>query len=362
MGKMCALTTSEATLPGTTAGTQRTLLLHFAPQSGFVALTDPKIGGAPMTLAHSSRSLVAVLATLALAGPIAMGTPGTAHAAVPLSPLAAAPAQGPGFTQAVCDVVRSEGVSSAASTLISSGGGLVGALLAQVVVTAVKNNCTSLVQRAVKVVRSILATDRPPRTPAFSTLRTYLDALTARQVSTIASQLGVSTQYVLNARNAVCNAVRLDQNSAGVIAGNFPNARLRHLAAMNAFIRLAVDTCGGLSRADANFITGAVLNLVLGNEYQRDLDPPVVQIYRTAGQRFAGGVTDVTAWFRMFDRGGLRSCEIQLWYGGQWHSRAGGCSVHSARLVTGTRYAWAFRATDNWGHVSQWAVTYTGTA
>jgi hypothetical protein len=48
MGKMCALTTSEATLPGTTAGTQRTLLLHFAPQSGFVALTDPKIGGAPM--------------------------------------------------------------------------------------------------------------------------------------------------------------------------------------------------------------------------------------------------------------------------------------------------------------------------
>jgi hypothetical protein len=315
-----------------------------------------------MTLAQLSRWPVVLLAALALAGAAAAGAPGTAHAKAPPSPVLAFLAQDQGFTQAVCDVVRSEGVSSAASTLISSGGGLAGALLAQVVVTAVKNNCAALVGQAIKVVRSILGTAKPPRTPTVSTLGTYLEELAARRVATIGSQLGVSAQYVLNVRNAVCEAVRQDQDAAGVIARDFANARLRHLTPMNAFIRLVVDTCRGMTTADANYITGAVLNLILGNEYQRDLDPPVVHIYRTAAQRWAGGVTDVTAWFRMFDRGGLRSCEIQLWYGGRWHARSGGCSAHTARLATGTRYAWAFRATDRSGYVSQWAVTFTGTA
>lgn len=267
-----------------------------------------------------------------------------------------------GLVDIVCAVVRSEGVKSAANTLISSAGNVAGALLGQVVVTGIADNCPFLVKQGVKVVRSVLATVQPSRTPAISSISVYLGQLDALRVGAIGNRLGASPEYVRASRDLVCAAVRRDDNAAGAINQRFSNARVVHLEAMNAFIRLLVDTCGGIDESEANFITGAALNLVLANTYQRDLDPPVVLIYGTSGQRYTDGTTIASARFRMFDRGGLQSCDIMLWHGGSWHPRAGNCNSHSVRLTAGTRYAWAFRATDRSGHVSQWVVTSTGTA
>jgi hypothetical protein len=314
-----------------------------------------------MAAFHLSRVCLVLAATLALVGaagsvPSYAAQPATAARSVAVS------VQGPGFSTVVCDIVKSEGVSSAATQLISSGGGLAGALLGQVVVTAIKNNCPALVRTGIKIVRSILATVNPPQQPAYSPLPTYLDVFTAQRVNDIASALGTNGTFIRNTRDAVCNAVAAGDNAAAVINRSLGNARLRHLTAMNAFIRLIVDTCARITKADANYITGAVTNIIFANEYQNDLDPPVVQIYRTSGQRNGAGAALVSAWFRWFDRGGVKSCDVELGYAGAWHSVAGGCSLQSVWLLEGTNYAWAYRATDYAGHVSQWAVTTTGTA
>jgi hypothetical protein len=307
-----------------------------------------------------SRRSGVLLAIVALAVVAARDLPAGAEEVSP-QPRIAFPAQGSGFTEAVCKVVRSEAVSSAASQLIANSGIPAGALLGQIVVTVVKNNCSRLVEKGVRVVRSIIEAFRPPRTPEYARLPDYLRFLPDSRAAVIARQLGTTAKYVLRSRDMVCLAVRLNGNPADVVAQRFPGARLKHLVGMNGFVHLVVDTCRALTRADANFVTAAITNLVLGNEFRRDLDPPAVQIYRTAAQRQSGGVTVVSAWFRWFDGGTVRDCDIYLWYRGAWHPRSGGCAAHSVQLPQGTQYAWAFRARDRQGHVSQWAVTYLGT-
>lgn len=311
------------------------------------------------------RSGILLLLLLVLVVALAVGAardlPADAAPVFP-QPWVAVPAQGPGIGETVCEIVRSEAVGAAATQLISSIGIPGSALLGQVVVTAVQKNCSRLIGKGIQIVRNVLATFRPPSRPVYPQLPVYSRFLPDRRAGTIAKQLGTTEQYVVNARNGVCNAVSATLNPADVIARSFPRARLQHLSGMNAFIYLVVDTCRGLDRADANFITGAVTNLVLGNEYQRDLDPPAVQIYRSEIQRYGGGVSVATARFRWFDRGGVRSCEIMLWLNGAWHARSGGCAMHSAQLRHGERYAWAFRAKDSQGYVSQWVVTSYGTS
>jgi hypothetical protein len=315
-----------------------------------------------MTSVALSRGRTALLAAVATTAVLALAAPQAQAADAPQPAGATATAFLPlSFTSDVCSIVGdTAGEAAAATKLIKRGGEIVGALLGQLVVTAVDAACQDLLPRGIGVVRRIFARPRPTRTRVYSPLSTY-DALGALRVASIASRLGVTSSYVLTARDNVCSAANAGRNAADAVARAFPRARLRHLEAMNAFIRLVVENCSGLTSADANFVTGAVLNLVLANSYNRDLDPPAVNVYRTAGSR-SGSVGVVTAWFQWFDSSGIRSCDVQLWYDGAWHPRSGGCSSHTVSLRAGTRYAWAYRATDPFGHVSQWATTSLGTA
>jgi hypothetical protein len=313
-----------------------------------------------MILTHVVARFAVLLALLTIAGAGLMAS--RADASGSRAPRPAIRVHASDFTQTVCSVVKSKSVGGAAEKLLSSSGGVVGELLGQIVVTAVQENCAWLVKQGIKVLQSILATTRPPSLPAVSSIRAYLNRLSSERVNTMASQLGVSSSYLLGARNQVCSAVNVDQSPADVIAGAFGRARLRHLPAMNAFTRLVVDTCG-LSAVDANFISGAVLDVVLANEYQLDRDPPVVEIHRTTAQRVGENKTYLTASFWYFDPANkLRSCEVDLWYMGGWHPQYCGWLFDRVYLRSGLTYAWAFRVTDAVGHVSQWAVTPTGTS
>jgi hypothetical protein len=261
-----------------------------------------------------------------------------------------------------CGIVGNQRVGVAAEAAIERGRGLYGSLIGAVVVAVVQRGCPQLMTAAAAVVRKILVTRRPSLFADISTLAAYRQQFAALQAGTIAARLRTSAAYVRRARDRVCNAFHRAQNTGSVVVDAFANATLAHLSAMHAFVRMVIDSCNGFTKAAANYLTGVVLNLVLDNRFRGDLDPPIALVLSTSGRRTGGGRALVSARFLSFDRSGVRSCDIELWYAGAWHPRSGPCTAHSAYLASGTRYAWAFRALDRAGHRSQWSVTGYGTA
>jgi hypothetical protein len=313
-----------------------------------------------MVRASGRFTVLLAILTLSLG---ALGASG-AEASTPPRATPVVGAHASNLTQTVCKIVENQSVGSAAAKLLSDGGGVVGELLGQLVVTAVQSNCSWLVTEAVKVVQSMLATVHPPPTPALSPVGSYLSRLASERVSQMATQLGMSASSVLAARAEVCAAVSGGQSPADVIARDFRAAHVSNLAALDAFVRLAVETCRGIDGAAANFISGAALAVALAHERRPDHDPPVVEITQSTARRAAGGPTSLAVQFRAFDPGGLRSCEVLLWYAGLWHGQptGGSCAPYGVGLTPGTRYAWAYRATDVAGNVSQWVTTGFGTS
>ena len=266
----------------------------------------------------------------------------------------------------MCDIVAAAPVAGAATQLLTSGlgGGLVGGFLATVTMAAVKKYCPTVLNKAIAVVRSLLATARPPDratvTPVASVLGGWPDAA----LRTIAAQLGTKAALVRSAREAVCVAFRGNANAAVVAERFFPNASTRHLDGMTGFVRATAESCRAATAAEVNFLSTALMNLVLANTYQGDRDPPAVLISRTSASRTGGGRSQVGASFRMYDKGGIRGCDVLLDYQGRWQriSPGAGCQSAAALVAVGSRYRWAFRASDRPGHASQWVVTGVGTA
>jgi hypothetical protein len=176
-------------------------------------------------------------------------------------------------------------------------------------------------------------------------------------VSAIAEQLGLTASEVTRIDREVCTTVVNGQNPAETVASGFRNARIRQMTGLNAFVHFLVETCQGLDSGDANFVSGAALNVVLEHEFGIDRVGPVVEIYRANSQFIGNGESSVTAWFHYFDPGRVSTCDVKLWYDGRWHPEATpGCVTRTAIVPSGVNYAWAYRATDLAGHQSQWAL------
>lgn len=264
-----------------------------------------------------------------------------------------------GAVQDVCKILQTDTAATAAVDLIKkiSDGAWEGGLATDLVISAVQNNCSSLLSRAVTVVQRFFGTNPQQTTVAavgnFQNLSSSADGNIAAQLDNLTFQ--VSSDSVGTLVNELCQDLHGSRSSTPIqdIASFVPNADLRSLSALNGVAAQVTRTCTPLNNYQADSLVSSIYEYLISN--QQLAAAPLV-ITSLAWSWVGAGTIDLN-WMASYTE-----VQYEVWESidGQWQEPpydTDQTSVEVNELFSGHVYEFAVRAVSD-GSVSPWSYMY----
>ncbi len=274
-----------------------------------------------------------------------------------LVPLTACHHSSASDVKAFCQILQTDPIATAATDLLEkiSDDTWAGGLPTDIVVTAVLDNCDSLLSRAVTVVQRFFGSS--PRQPTVATIA-HFQSLSSAADGSIATQLDnlgfqVSGGSVGTLVNDLCADLHGSRNSSPVqdIQSLLPEADLQSLPALNGVVAQVTKTCTPLNGYQADGLVSSIYQYLAGNE---QLATTPLVITSLTWSWVGTGTIDID-W-----QASYTGVEYDLWGnvdGGQWQLLDSDTSQNSTQidgLLAGHLYEFAVRAVAN-GSVSPWS-------
>jgi hypothetical protein len=276
-----------------------------------------------------------------------------------LVPLTACESTASSDVHAICQIVQTDTVATAAVDLLKkiSDDTWEGGLATDLVISAVQDSCDSLLSRAVTVVQRFFGTN--PRQASVATVA-HFQSLSSSADGSIATQLDnqgfqVSGDSVGTLVNELCQDLHGSRDSSPVqdIQSVLPDADLQSLAALNGVVAQVTRTCTPLNNFQADGLVSSIYQYLVGNE-QLAVTPLVITSLTWSW--VSAGTINVN-WAASYT-----GVQYDLWVSndGTWGQLEYGTyrtSIQVSNLLAGHLYEFAVRAVAG-GSASPWSYMY----
>jgi hypothetical protein len=265
---------------------------------------------------------------------------------------------GGGFVHSVCQILQTGTVATAATDLLKevSDGAWEGGLATDLVISAVQENCDTLLSRATTVVERFFG-EKPQYSVAdvarFQNLSSSADDSIANQLDNLGFQ--VSDSSVATLVDNLCQDLHGSRSSTPTqdIQSLLPGANLQSLSALNGVTAQVTRTCNPLNNYQADGLVSGIYEYLVNNEQLASA--PLVVTSLTWSPVGAGTIN--LSWTASYT-----GVQYDVWESidGQWQEpgyTTDQTSVQVNNLYAGHVYEFAVRAEAD-GSVSPWLSMY----